>query len=79
MVWSAPLPHILLGLTNVSQLIFLFVFSFAVNRSLNVMTPKDSSITDVGNNELSEMDVKKLNFAYYCQGTTKVGALFNEI
>jgi len=45
--------------------------SFAVNRSLNVMTPKDSSITDVGNNELSAMDIEKLNYAYYCEGKTK--------
>jgi len=45
--------------------------SFAVNTSLNVMTPKNSSITDVGNNQLSELDIKKLNYAYYCQGTIK--------
>ena len=55
----------------------LFNFSFAVNTSLNVMTPKNSSITDVGNNQLSELDIKKLNYAYYCQGTIKVSSFFN--
>ena len=55
---------------------FDFGFSYAVNKSLNAMTPKNASITDsdIGNNELSHMDIKKLNFAYYCEGTTKVSS-----
>ena len=57
---------------------FFFVLSFAVDRSKNVMTPKDSSITEVGNNELSAMDIQKLNFAYYCDGKTKVSSFLVE-
>ena len=38
------------------------------------MTPKDASITDanVGNTELSPMDITKLQRSYYCTGTTQV-------
>ena len=53
----------------------MFCLSFAVDSNLNVMTPKNASINanDVGGDELSAMDIKKLNYAYYCDGTTKVG------
>ena len=42
--------------------------------NLPVMTPKDSSITeaDIGGNEMSPMDITKLQRAYFCEGTTKV-------
>ena len=38
------------------------------------MFPRDASIgeDDVGGEELSAMDIKKLNYAHYCDGTTKV-------
>ena len=51
----------------------MFCFSFAVDHKLNVMTPKNESITedDIGGDELSAMDIKKLNYAYYCDGKTK--------
>lgn len=49
-------------------------FSFAVNPSLPVMIPKDPTITaaNVGGNELSALDILKLQRAYFCDGTTKV-------
>ena len=52
----------------------MFCFSFAVDRNQNVMTPKNESITedDIGGDELSAMDITKLNYAYYCDGKTKV-------
>ena len=45
-----------------------------MDRNQPVMIPKDSSIqdADVGGNELSAMDITKLQRAYFCDGTTKV-------
>ena len=39
---------------------------FAVNSANNVMTPKDASITTVGGDDLSVLDIKKLSAGYSC-------------
>merc|ERR1719225_2112062 len=47
--------------------------SFAIDSSQNTVTPKDSSITEAGNTELSAGDIKKLQCMYNCDGTTYNG------
>ena len=39
-----------------------------MDSSKNTMTPKDSSVAETGNDELSELDIKKLNCLYHCDG-----------
>lgn len=39
---------------------------FAIDSSSNVMTPKDASVSTVGGDVMSEMDLKKLKAAYNC-------------
>ena len=48
--------------------------SFAVDSSKVVMTPLNATITeaDVGNTELSPMDITKLQRSYFCSGNTQV-------
>ena len=46
----------------------LHLFRFALDSSKNTMTPKDSSVAETGNDELSELDIKKLNCLYHCDG-----------
>merc|ERR1712013_570756 len=47
--------------------------SFAIDYDQNTVTPKDSSITEAGNTELSAGDIKKLQCMYNCDGTTYNG------
>merc|ERR1719505_441681 len=47
--------------------------SFAIDYSQNTVTPKDSSITEAGNTQLSTGDIKKLQCMYNCDGTTYNG------
>merc|ERR1712013_116260 len=47
--------------------------SFAIDYSQNTVTPKDSSITEAGNTQLSAGDIKKLQCMYNCDGTTYNG------
>jgi len=44
--------------------------SFAIDPSQNVMTAKDTSVTTLGNTEMSELDSKKLQCLYNCDGTS---------
>ena len=51
---------------------------FSMDKNKCVMCPKNSSIGlgDVGGgSKLTAMDIKKLNYAYYCDGTSKVGII----
>jgi len=45
--------------------------SFAVDSSINVMTPTDASVgeDDIGGDELSAMDIQKLNRGYFCENS----------
>jgi len=47
--------------------------SFAIDSSQNVMIPIDTSVTAAGNTELSDLDKKKLQCMYNCDGTTYSG------
>merc|ERR1740128_345641 len=49
------------------------LYSFAVDDSLPVMTPLNSSITSVGGNELSSMDITKLQRSYFCNADNSLG------
>ena len=44
------------------------LFRFAIDGSLPVMVPLDSSVTVTGNTVLSDLDVAKINCAYMCEG-----------
>ena len=46
-----------------------FLYSFAIDPSKDVMTAKDTSVTTLGNTELSELDKEKLQCLYQCDGT----------
>jgi len=41
--------------------------AFAVDRTRNVMTPLDATVTTIGGETMSAMDIKKLKAAYNCQ------------
>ena len=43
------------------------------------LCPKNSSIgfDDVGSYKLTAMDIKKLNYAYHCDGNNKVEVIFH--
>ena len=59
--------HILNYLFNFPILFMMKVNTrFAVNSANNVMTPKDASITTVGGDNLSVLDIKKLSAGYSC-------------
>ena len=47
------------------------MFSFAIDPSKNVMTPKDPSVTSAGNDVLSPGDIVKLQCLYNCDGTSQ--------
>ena len=47
-----------------------FVLSFAIDSSKNVMTAKDTTVTTLGNTELSDLDKQKLQCLYQCDGTS---------
>ena len=52
----------------------IIFFSFAVDSSINVMTPTDASVgeDDIGGDELSAMDIQKLNRGYSCENSNTV-------
>ena len=54
-----------------------FFYSFAVNTSINVIAPKDPSVTQIGGHELSDMDIKKLKRDYYSGDISEVQVFFN--
>ena len=43
-------------------------FSFAIDSSIDVMNILDQSVTEVGNDVLSDMDVQKVQCLYQCDG-----------
>ena len=45
------------------------MFSFAIDYNQNVMNPTDGSITSVGSQTLSSLDISKLQCLYNCDGT----------
>ena len=45
------------------------VYSFGINGAV-VMTPTDSSVTSLGNSELSSLDIEKLQCMYDCNVQT---------
>ena len=49
---------------------FIKYFSFAINSAQNVMNPTDSSVTSVGSQTLSSLDISKLQCLYNCDGTS---------
>ena len=49
--------------------ILIEINSFAIDSSKNVMTALDTSVTSFGNTVMSEMDKKKLQCLYQCDGT----------
>merc|ERR1712038_1290619 len=44
--------------------------SFAINSAQNVMNPTDGSVTSVGSQTLSSLDISKLQCLYNCDGTS---------
>ena len=42
---------------------------FAIDPSKNVMSPKDTTVTQTGNSVLSPLDIEKLQCLYNCNGT----------
>ena len=46
-------------------------FSFAINPAQNVMNPTDGSVTSVGSQTLSSLDISKLQCLYHCDGTSQ--------
>ena len=46
----------------------MFSFSFAIDYNQNVMNPTDPSVTSVGSQTLSSLDISKLQCLYNCDG-----------
>ena len=55
---------------NISVFLFIKHLRFAINPSQNVMNPTDSSVTSVGSQTLSSLDISKLQCLYNCDGTS---------
>ena len=47
------------------------MFSFAIDPSVKVITPKDPSVSSVGSESLSAGDIEKINCLYSCAGTSQ--------
>ena len=53
-----------------SVVLFIKYLRFAINPSQTVMNPTDSSVTSVGSQTLSSLDISKLQCLYNCDGTS---------
>ena len=56
---------------NKSVFLFIKYFSFAINPAQNVMNPTDGTVTSVGSQTLSSLDISKLQCLYHCDGTSQ--------
>ena len=54
---------------NISVFLLTKHLRFAIDSSQNVMNPTDSSVTSVGSQTLSSLDISKLQCLYNCDGT----------
>ena len=54
---------------NLSVFFFIKHLRFAIDSSQNVMNPTDGSVTSVGSQTLSSLDISKLQCLYNCDGT----------
>ena len=55
---------------NLSVFEFIKHLRFAIDSSQNVMNPTDGSVTSVGSQTLSSLDISKLQCLYNCDGTS---------
>ena len=59
--WARQYSHTLFNSSNSDP------FSFAIDSSIPVMVPLNTSVTSTGNYVLSDLDVAKINCAYMCE------------